>query len=91
MKAWRPGMSKALMMPCIDAQRQNLANRDVTGERERGQRERLHHGERLRPHQHLAAVEPVHPERRRRAQGERWESGPAKLTVPSSSADLVSR
>ncbi len=44
-----------------DAQKQNQSNRDVPGECERRQRKRLNHGQRLRPHQHLSAIEPVNP------------------------------
>ena len=43
------------------AQRQQQGMVMWPRERQRGQRQRLDHGEGLRPHQHLAAVEPVHP------------------------------
>ena len=43
------------------AETKNPLNRDVVGERKRGQCQRLNHGQRLRPHQHLPAVEPVNP------------------------------
>ena len=35
---------------------------DVMAQRQRRQRERLQHGQRLRPHEKLAAIEPVHPD-----------------------------
>ena len=43
------------------AQREQQGNGDVAGERQRGQSQRLDHGEGLGPDQHLALVEPVYP------------------------------
>jgi hypothetical protein len=54
-------MSKALMQPCITLKRQQPGNRNPARKRQRGQRQRLDHRQGLGPHQHLPAVEPVHP------------------------------
>jgi hypothetical protein len=40
---------------------QQPVNRDVARQRQAGQRQRLHHRQRLRPHQNLAAIQAVHP------------------------------
>ena len=47
------------------AQRQHLGDGDAMREREPRQRERLHHGERLRPHQHFAAVDAIDDDTRK--------------------------
>ena len=87
----RPGMSKALMMPCmtLSARIQWMVMRPEKGER--GQRERLHHGQRLRPHQHLPAVRAGPPRRRQTAPAEMWESGPRSSPCPAAAPNSVSR
>ena len=59
MKDWRPGMSKALMRPwnALRARTSPMVMR--LREREPRERERLQHGERLRPDQDLAAVDAI--------------------------------
>ena len=61
MNDWRPGISKALMMPCSTLKPRIQGMVMVWLRREPGKRERLDHGEGLRPHQDLPPVEAVDP------------------------------
>ena len=60
-KAWRPGMSKALMVPCSALSQMISVNVDVMAEGENGKREGLQHCQDLRYEQNLAAIEAIHP------------------------------
>ena len=62
-------------MPWKHAEPENLRDGDDVSQRQRGQRQRLHHGQRLRHHQHVPAVRADRPRRRRTAPAETWESG----------------
>ena len=71
MNDWRPGMSNALMTPCIALSTSTSAMVMRCESVSQASSERLHHGQRLRPHQHLAPVDAVDDDARKRRQQKR--------------------